>query len=542
MSKDAAAGNQKGTVFVRDATGLVRGIGPWDSLYMNVIGIAAVFSIVPLLAVASSIYPGANLFLAFTIALVVAIPFGWCFAVLTAAFPRAGGDYVYNSRIIHPAYGFVGNMIYTMVNVIALGLYGGLISSYYLSSVLSSFGTVYNNASLTSAGTFLSTHTGVAIVGTILVVWAFATTIFGMRPYLWTLKVLFWVAVIGTIVLIGVMATSTNAGFITSFNAVAAKYGTSYTGIVSSATKAGYSSPGFSIGATLLSTVFIYEYLTTAWPTQTAGELKSANKSLIFSILGGIGISYVLFMLITALYDNVFGASFTNAITWLATNQPSSYPLPASPYLLYLVSFLSNNPIVLVLVSACLIAWGIGLLPNFFMIITRPLFAYSFDRIIPSKFASVSDRTHTPVFSMVVILILAEIALLIENYAGSLIGAFVNVAVWIVVYFIFTMITAVVFPFIKKDLFQSKTGFIKAKLGPVPIITIAGVVALIGFADALITYLQYPALSGPVTVASNSFFIGFLILVTLLYFGSYWYRKQREGIDISLNFKVIPPE
>ena len=53
------------------------------------------------------IYPGSNPSLAFIIGLVPAFFFALSYAWMASSMPRAGGDYVFISRLVNPALGYV---------------------------------------------------------------------------------------------------------------------------------------------------------------------------------------------------------------------------------------------------------------------------------------------------------------------------------------------------------------------------------------------------------------------------------------------------
>ncbi|MDA4111683.1 MAG: hypothetical protein OK439_04040, partial [Thaumarchaeota archaeon] len=102
-----------------------------------------------------------------------------------------------------------------------------------------------------------------------------------------------------------------------------------------------------------------------------------------------------------------------------------------------------------------------------------------------------------------------------------------------------------VFPFVKKDMFKLSPGFTSKKIGGLPIVSIFGALAAIGFG-----YLGYIALnnslygSGAVGVF-NAFtyelVAAILIIGFVIYAVSYFYHKS-HGINIALAFTEIPPE
>ena len=95
-----------GQLFVRNATGLVREVSRWDALIMNTLGMNVALGAIFMLLQAPGNFPGGNMLLAIVIGtLVMAFTLLWVYSEFAAAMPRAGGDYVFVSRALHP---FVG--------------------------------------------------------------------------------------------------------------------------------------------------------------------------------------------------------------------------------------------------------------------------------------------------------------------------------------------------------------------------------------------------------------------------------------------------
>ncbi|MGI0080865.1 MAG: APC family permease, partial [Nitrososphaerales archaeon] len=100
-------------MFRRKSTGLVRE-GRWiDSFIFNS---SASWLFGPLVFAISALYwlNGADLLSAEGIALIFALAIAAMYAILTAVMPRSGGDYVFNSRILHPSIGFGFNFSLTV--------------------------------------------------------------------------------------------------------------------------------------------------------------------------------------------------------------------------------------------------------------------------------------------------------------------------------------------------------------------------------------------------------------------------------------------
>jgi basic amino acid/polyamine antiporter, APA family len=124
QSREAAPG-----LFTRKATGLVREGRTRDALFYNLLwsSVALTFAFYWLF---QAFYPGSNGLLAFLIAAVLGLPGAFLYAMLTQLMPRTGGDYVFNSRALHPSIGFAGNFSYSFWLAVVIGVYTTYIAAY----------------------------------------------------------------------------------------------------------------------------------------------------------------------------------------------------------------------------------------------------------------------------------------------------------------------------------------------------------------------------------------------------------------------------
>src|ERR687888_1278144 len=97
-SSGAPTGQTSG-LYVRNATGLVREVKPWQAMAINFITGAPPFVIGIALFGALSGFPGGNFLLATLLTIPLALGVVYAFGLLTSAIPRSGGDYVLVSRI-----------------------------------------------------------------------------------------------------------------------------------------------------------------------------------------------------------------------------------------------------------------------------------------------------------------------------------------------------------------------------------------------------------------------------------------------------------
>jgi amino acid transporter len=198
---------------------------------------------------------------------------------------------------------------------------------------------------------------------------------------------------------------------------------------------------------------------------------------------------------------------------------------------------LTDNPTILWLIAITWTAAVLSAIIPIFTAVSRSFFAWSFDRIMPGKFATVHGRYGTPTYTVIMISIIAEIALILSNYTSFLTFAS-GVGIAFMLGFVFVAIAAIVFPFIRKDIYSSSPANIQ--IGPVPLISIAGFVSLVWY-----LVMEYFLISNPLygaNIPPTWIAIAFTILVpVIIYIGANFYRK-REGISLELALKEIPPE
>jgi hypothetical protein len=84
-------------------------------------------------------------------------------------------------------------------------------------------------------------------------------------------------------------------------------------------------------------------------------------------------------------------------------------------------------------------------------------------------------------------------------------------------------------------------GWVRFKIGRMPFMSIWSAVTLITSAGMLYTTITTPAVGGFMGLGIWVTTIGLFVLGGIVYAISRWYRQKKEGVDISLASKEIPP-
>ncbi len=537
--------NSQRTVFVREATGLVREIGPWPSF------LAVWFLVtggVPILILEYfSSWPGANFPVIFAIALLPSLALASLYTIFSISMPRSGGDYVFVSRGLNPFLGFVNSFSLAAAFLISNGIYAAFASSY-ISYQLYAQGIVDNNANLQSLASVVSSPVvsfGIALAFLLI---AFGIAVLRTRNAWRVIFLAGIIALVSTLISFIVLATINPTTFQTSYNSfitannatlTSAGYGnlTNYSDTIT----AGGGVPAGGLLASLAAFPLAwYSYTWYTLPSVWAGEVKQARRSMPITIVGAvlfIGAYFILFLVLTI---HAFGQPFLTA--WSSLAYTSGYPLPATvnlyiPFFSYLVY---HNSILMWIMFIALWLPDVMAFPPLIIATTRYLFSWSFDRLLPELVARVSMRTNTPIIASLIALIVSIFGAAIQVFAPS---ATPGVIVPIFTFgYILPAITGIVFPYLRKGMYESAFMY-KRKVAGLPTITWLGIISLISLIIG--TY----ALFGPFDYGG---FASFKLVDYLFYALAYgigiviflvaWGIRKRQGVQISLAFSEIPPE
>ena len=521
---------KKPAVFVREATVLVREVGPWAS-FMAVM--ALVTGGVPVLWVALMYSaPGANWPLAFFVAYLPSLLMAALFTIVGISMPRSGGDYVFTTRGLNPYIGFVNYWGVAAAFIINAGIFS-FYTGNYVGYMLASLGAFYQNPSLAEMGTFL-TEPGASFVlaATVIIVSGLLSII---RPHV-TWGFVFWsgiVSLAATFVMFVALMGIDVSGFAASYNSFMGD-ANAYQAVIQSG---GITAPSDSMMATAAALPIVWFYYT--WynlPTTWSGEMKNVRRSMPIAIVVSLTTIAIYYIVLVVLVTHAFGQSFLENWGSLAAsgNAPVSGVGGFVPFFALLVY---KNPALFMVMFVAL--W----LPIFFefppLIIsqTRYLFAWAFDRILPDRIASVSDRFHTPVLATVLVSIGAIISAAIMAFAPNS-GEFATLSFTMFSFsFIIPAIAAIVFPYRRKKLYE--TAFVVRKKFVLPLISWLG----LGAAIYLIYSTYLASQSGTLPIDSFSITMyGTIYALGAIVLAIGYFRARSRDLPLALVFKEVPPE
>lgn len=525
-------------VFVRKASGLVRGMSGIDALVGNMLVANLVFGAVGLLAIPST-WPGASLVWSVIFSTIGASFVGIVYWLLGSTFPLSGGDYIYNSRIIHPATGFAFNVSAILWAVLFLGVYGNWSMTIGLSAILADIGVINNNPGLVQLSTFVASPNITFTVATIINIVIALIVIGGLKPSMMAQKVFLVLGMIGVVIAILVLAAASHEFFVTKFNAF-----TDYDKVITTALNTPTQGQGFPIidnwndlTPALMATGFSsLTVLYTQYNVYAGGELRNPKKNMFLAIIGSIVVLTPLVLLMAYALQFVVGSQFLGSLYYLFYS--GANPLPVPPSFNFFASIVAPNQFLLYAMGLGFVLWPLGTIIFVYTIASRSIMAWSFDRILPDKMSQV-NRFRTPAYAILACLILSEISLYLYTYNVYFATFVAASVVGIAGVYGLTCVAGIIFPWHRKELYKGSPADIN--VGKVPLIVIGGLGGAIFMAIMLYGTLtnQFAGvwIYNPTAVLTSLIFI---ILGYPIFYISKVIRK-RQGIDLGQVYREIPP-
>ena len=526
-------------LFTRKATGLVREGRTRDALFYNLLwsSVGLTFAFYWLFA---AFYPGSNALVSMLIAAALGLPGAFLYAMLTTMMPRTGGDYVFNSRTLHPSLGFAGNFSYSFWLAVVIGVYTTYIAAYGFGAfgrTMAGFGA---GSGWLSFGDWFSTHWGLFITGTVvLIASAVMFALGGVRLFFKIQAACFALYIIGAVlvpVIVGLFTS--HAGFVGNFNDYAANLGTQHASakLAASATKAGFAHTGFDLTTTLKAISifwFIFGFIFSS--NYFAGEIRLAKRTHIYSMPGAVALAVLVLLLLIPTFNHVVGYDFASQ---LGLADPSAYGFTAgAPAYPELIGIAAGSPVVGII---AILGFTIGLavwLPQTLLLVSRNMFAWSFDRVMPDALSKVDPRSRSPLVAIGVMLVLSIASTAIYSFTTwfSSLSALLGLSLPLIV----TAIAGTVLPFRHRELVENSP--YNRRIAGIPILTAVGALAIVGF-SAAVAVLLWDEGSG----ASLSKNPGKLILAVCVYAAgvAIWFIaravRRTQDIDIDLNYRELP--
>jgi basic amino acid/polyamine antiporter, APA family len=529
-------------MFVRNATGLVREVKPWQAMAINFITGAPPFVIGIALFGALSGFPGGNFPLAALLTIPLALGVVYAFGFMTAAMPRSGGDYIIVSRTLHPALGTISASCISLSSFLSIAFEAVAFVTLAIVPGLIVVGLVGGHHKLVTWGnTVAGSHNWQFGLGCAAIV--VAGTAVG-AGWTWAKRFMFTLlgfSLLGLVVATLIAWIAGKHTFIGHFNSFAQPYThnpDTYHATIAAAQKNGVNvHPTFSFVKTIpviavIASISIYAY----WSTFFAGELRQGSTLKTANRMGAASMTILVSVIVfVAIFFHSFGKDFLTAAN--GGGLPSELGSSAA-YFFLSSAFVNNTAFAVLMVLTFILFWPV-IIAETALQPPRTMFAWSFDGIMPKAVAGVTRR-GVPLLATVI-----TIAGSIAAYAWAIYIAknFFQVIAYATLAQLITHVlvaaSAIAFPYRRKALYRASVS--AREFARIPLPAIAGAGAILTSVFLYWALLHY-SFFGVQKNANLGYWLGGTVAFGLLWYLGARIVRQQEGISIDRVYAEIPPE
>ena len=451
------------SLFVRKASGLVRSWSVFDAF------IYATFSInlitLGLFIFSYCYYLGGSLATGVVLGAIFTIFEVIVYASLISAMPRAGGDYVWQSRILSRGIGFVLSVTgWWFILWLWTPLYGQMLTYEFYTPLLAIAG--FKDAALW----FTANPTGQFVGMLSVCVIVFAYIAIGMKAYARIQKICFFGGLVGLVLVALLLLFGNNATFVANFNAAAPNFGAQAGDVYSATLKAGEDAGTvagplwpLAFGASIfLVPMLTFFNLWPNWGSTLYGEVRGASdyKRNFWGMAAAVIVTTVGALILFALIAKTIGWDFYNKANGAFWNYAFGYtttpsPLPIWPYPALFAAFMVKSRVIQFIIILLMSLWWFGWSGTLFLSSTRVIFAASIDRMLPEWVSRIEPRTKSPINALLLMVIPSVIISYLYAYKiFSFNTLALDATVVIAITFLGSTIAGTIMPWRAKDVFE----------------------------------------------------------------------------------------
>src|SRR6516162_5018225 len=538
-----ALGEERPALFLRKATGLVRGWSVRDSMIYAVLATNFVTLGIYEFTFAQPPFPQGQLITAVIISGIWVSFLVIAYTGLIVTIPRAGGDYVWQTRILGSGLGFVMAATgWWFILWLWAPIYGNILAVQLFQPLWATLKWTWP----AGGAAWFGTKNGIFVVTLITIALAGLLVSIGMAGYAKVQRWCFIGGMVGILVVVLLLLFNSHADFVAAFN----REGQSLFGVKNgyaatnaAAAKAGYTATPLRFGplgpTMLLVPVLMAFLLWPNWGTTLYGEVRGASdfRRVFSGMFFGLWLTVITTVICLLLIAKTVGWSFYQNLNALQYNATPTFGIWPSPFMF--AGWLVNNTAFQVILILVISLWFFGWVGSLFLSSTRVIFAAAFDRVLPDRAAEVSERRRVPFYSLLLMLLPAVGLSALYAYSSTFASYTLDATLVIAVTYLFSAIAVVILPLRKPDLWYASPAS-KVKLFGVPVVPVAGVITI-----ALLVYNLYEWLSNGtygVNHKGSLVYMGAMYVLAVVVYVGAWIIRNRQGIDLGLINKEIPVE
>ncbi len=529
-------------LFTRQSSGLVRELGIPAATGIALASVAVVNTFINFNA-GLVLFNQADMTLPLLVGAGIWLVAMFAYKYLLEAIPRAGGEYVYLSRIVSPALGAMAGISICIAFTYILAANANFTASY-TPFMLTALGAAFNSSAISDAANNVTSQTAVAIISVVMLLVVAAVSFVPLRRLAQVILVLVGIQLLAFLVLGWILVTHSHQDFV---NALASfsNHPNAYNEILAAAAK-DQIPLGVSIGASLLAVPFmVLNYNGVLYAYYIGGELKRPGRTYLYASVISIALLVVVWTGVWLLMLNTVGLDFMQSQAKLGANDATAYgaitSLQSSAGGLGYGLVLSGDPISKILIGIAVPSAELAVDLAFVAVVARVMFALAFDRMLPIGLAKISERNAVPV-NAIIVAVVAGIGFAILAAFVNLSNIVANLALFVALIIVAGGVAATALPYRRPDLIMKPGQTELPRMAGVPVPALWGAATTILAATVVVLIITHPEVFGSFSVSSVGALVIVLLAGPVIYLIARQMRLSRSSIDLRLAMRELPPE
>jgi basic amino acid/polyamine antiporter, APA family len=532
-----------GGLFIRQTSGLVRELGIPAAVGISLASVAVVNTFINFNAGLTA-FAKADMYLPLIAGAIIWLAAMFAYRYLLRAVPRAGGEYVYLSRIVSPVVGSIAGLGIAVVFTYVLST-NAHFAAAFTPFMLSGLGSVFHSSAIANAANSVTSDAWVFGLSLIVMVIVAALSLSSVKLVARIIFGLILLQLLAFVVLMIVLAASSRGDFASAL-ATYSHHPGAYQAIIS----AGKAS-GVAFGTSIASMIAIIPFMVlnyngVLYSYYVGGELRRPGRTYLYASVVSLIVLVVLWGGVWALLRARVGLPFMQAQANLGAADPTVYGkitnLNSVAGGLGYGMILTSNPVAKLLFATAVPLAEIAVNLAFLTVTTRVLFAQAFDRLLPVGVAKVGERNHAPNVAIAIVLVIG---------AGfCYLTSFVNLSNIVALQSLFFAlillaggVAATLLAARRPELIATDTGGSEAERQAfLRKVTIVGAITMVLALFTIFEIVSHTSVYGKFSAESIVTLLIVLGAGPVIYLIARAIRRQRNSLDLSLAMHELPPE
>ncbi len=543
-AEESAAPSSSPSLYTRKASGLVRGMS-MRTLFGFSIGATTATYVFQLVSSAQTTFPGADIVLPLVVGCLVTLIVLLPYMQLVGAMPRSGGDYVFASRVFSPIVGVFAGTLALGCLLLLNSFTAGYTTASLLPISLQTLGLSFAHGTLNQWAADIPTHHSTTfIIELVFVVLCLGAAMLPTKRVLAVIFGAFALNVLGGLLLVFEFLTHSHADFQHAFN----QYSHSphaYAAMLAAAKHAGVVTNILGSAGVKAIPLGIFTFTGMTFTVYNGGEIKGASKTFRNGTLLAV-LAFTAFVLIEYLTLRAYTSyHFLAAANGLNATDPTAYAkITSAPAAAggMLYGALTANVVFRIIMAVAWMAGSFAALVTVLFACSRMLFAFSFDRLLPTAMSDVNERLASPVKALLVVFVVTVALIAFNTFTTGLVTISSNDLLLFVTFWGISAAAATVLPWRRPELFKASPRVVRGDILGIPVISIIGAITVVAMIVIFFITATNKSLSGGFTATSVTELLIIALLGPVIYLIARWRLRATQGIDLSLALKELPPE